>query len=432
MPFRNNNSKLDLRSEEVRDIVDRMPTGWGTKVVMVLSVLLSLLTLISFVIKYPDTIDGEVTLTSDVAPVRLVSVATGHLHLLKLAGAVLQDKDVIAYIESGVDYNDVLYLDSLLSLGIKDSLPLFNNSIELGELSGSYGVYIQAYTQWYRLKHSTRYKTIRDAMRKQIVTDKQLANYIQDGASLQRKIIETSQTLLDRDSLLMKKDYLPEYEYRHNENNLLSQRSSLVNTEASYLSKKSEIQQTGIQILRSEVEEQEALEEALNTLEIRYQSLVNDVRVWKERYLFTSRGPGVLDYLGFWRENMMIQPGTEMFAIVPNSSVFIGEVIIPAQGAGKVKVGMEVNIKLHDYPYDEYGLLVGKVTSLSNSTSQITTPNGSVNIYRVHIGLPQGLTTNFGYTLNPNLETKGTAEIITKPRQLIERLFDNLKSKANK
>lgn len=93
---------------------------------------------------------------------------------------------------------------------------------------------------------------------------------------------------------------------------------------------------------------------------------------------------------------------------------------------------MEVNIKLHDYPYDEYGLLVGRVTSLSKSTSQITTPNGSVNIYRVHIGLPQGLTTNFGYTLNPNLETKGTAEIITKPRQLIERLFDNLKSKANK
>lgn len=114
MPSRNNNSELDLRSEEVRDIVDRMPTGWGTKVVVVLSVLISLITLISFAIKYPDTIDGEVTLTSDVAPIRLVSMVSGRLHLLKQPGTELQPEDVIAYIESGVDYNSILYLDSLL------------------------------------------------------------------------------------------------------------------------------------------------------------------------------------------------------------------------------------------------------------------------------------------------------------------------------
>lgn len=196
--------------------------------------------------------------------------------------------------------------------------------------------------------------------------------------------------------------------------------------------KNSEIQQTEIQILRSEVEEQELLEEAFNTLEVRYQSLVNDVRVWKERYLFVSQGTGTLDYLGFWRENTMIESGTEVFAIVPNSTVAIGEAIIPALGAGKVKIGMEVNIKLNDYPYDEYGLLVGKVLSLSKSTNQTSTPSGNINTYRVRIALPNGLTTNFGYSLSPNLESKGTAEIVTKPRRLIERLFDNLKSKTNK
>lgn len=433
MPPSHNNTPIpDLRSEEVRDIVDRMPTGWGVKVVVVLSILIVLLTGISFAIKYPDTVDGEITLTSEVAPIRLVSTVSGRLHLLKQPGAELQAEDVIAYIESGVDYNSVVYLDSLLHRGIRDSLPVFIRNIELGELGGSYGSYIQAYTQWHRLKHSTRYKTIRDAMLKQIETDRKLANYIQSGAVLQRKIIETSQDLQGRDSLLMKKGYLPEYEYRLSEGNLLSQRSSLVNAEANHLSKNSEIQQTEIQILRSEVEEQELLEEAFNTLEVRYQSLVNDVRVWKERYLFVSQGTGTLDYLGFWRENTMIESGTEVFAIVPNSTVAIGEAIIPALGAGKVKIGMEVNIKLNDYPYDEYGLLVGKVLSLSKSTNQTSTPSGNINTYRVRIALPNGLTTNFGYSLSPNLESKGTAEIVTKPRRLIERLFDNLKSKTNK
>lgn len=431
-PSHNNNSSPDVRSEEIRDIVDRMPTGWGLKVVVVLSILIALLTVISFAIKYPDTVDGVVTLTSEVAPIRLVSMVSGRLHLLKQPGTELQPEDVIAYIESGVDYNSILYLDSLLHWGITDSLPLFTRHIELGDLGGSYGAYVQAYTQWYRLKHSTRYKTLRDAMNKQVETDKKLANYIQSGVALQRGIIETSRDLLGKDSLLMKKGYLPEYEYRQSESNLLSQRSSLVNAEASHLSKKSEIQQTEIQILRSEVEEQETLEDALNTLEVRYQSLLNDVRVWKERYLFVSRASGVLDYLGFWRENTMIASGTEVFAIVPNSTIAIGEAIIPAQGAGKVKIGMDVNIKLNDYPYDEYGLLVGKVLSLSKSTNQTSSPNGNINTYRVRIALPNGLTTNFGYSLSPNLESKGTAEIVTKPRRLIERLFDNLKSKANK
>ena len=43
----------------------------------------------------------------------------------------------------------------------------------------------------------------------------------------------------------------------------------------------------------------------------------------------------------------------------------IGELLIPALGAGKVKAGQDVNIKLADFPYDEYGYIRGRVEMIS-------------------------------------------------------------------
>lgn len=424
--------EIERRSEQVQDIIDRMPTGWTKLVVLVVSILITTLTTISFLVSYPDTVDGEVILTSELAPVRLVAQTSGRLHLLKQPNDALQPGEVIAYIESGVDYSSICYLDSLLSIGVQDSLPIFNQLIELGDLGASYGAYIQAYTVWHRLKTSPRYRTIRNGLSKQIETDKALAQNIHSSLRLQEQSIKTSQDLLGRDSTLRDKDLISDYEYKHNENSLLSQRSGYLNSEASYLNKQSEIQQTQLQILRSKIEEEEGIEEAYNALLVRHQALSNDVRLWKERNLFTSTIEGKLDYLGFWREHMMIASGVEVFSVIPLSGIAIGEAIIPALGTGKIELDMEVNIKLNDYPYDEYGLLKGQVVSISNATHKISTKQGDIDGYRVRISLPNGLRTNFDYELNLGVEAKGRAEIITKPRKLIERLFDNLRAKTNK
>lgn len=423
---------IESRSEQVQDIIDRMPTGWTSLVVLVVSILIAILTIISFLVSYPDTVDGEITLTSELAPIRLVAQTTGRLHLLKQPEATLEIGEVIGYIESGVDYRSILYLDSLLSVGLQDNLPQFHRDIELGDLGSSYGAYIQAYTGWHRLRTSPRYKTIRQGLYKQIDADKALAHSIQASLELQNKSISTSQDLLVKDSVLQTKDFISEYEYKQSENSLLSQRAGYLSGEASYLSKLSEMQQTRIQILRSEIEEVENLEEAYNTLLVRHQALSNDIRLWKERNLFISTIAGKLDYLGFWREHMMIPAGTEIFSIIPLGSVTIGEAIVPALGAGKIEVGMAVNIKLNDYPYDEYGLLTGEVVSVSSTTHKTSTKHGDLDTYRVRVSLPNGAKTNFDYQLNLGLEAKGRAEIVTKPRRLIERLFDNLKARTNK
>ena len=80
----------------------------------------------------------------------------------------------------------------------------------------------------------------------------------------------------------------------------------------------------------------------------------------------------------------------------------------------------------------EYGLIKGKVSSISRLSNKIQMPSASQaesNVYRIIITFPDGLQTNFGKMLDLDFESQGTSEI-TKPKRLIERLFDNLKANA--
>ena len=134
----------------------------------------------------------------------------------------------------------------------------------------------------------------------------------------------------------------------------------------------------------------------------------------------------------FGGRTVLSVPDRSLFTVIPDKGDFFGEIKIPAQGAGKVEVGQQANVKLLKYPYDEYGYLRGKVSSISRITNNINTENGITPTYLVTVSFPDGMTTNFGRRLPLDFETQGQVEIITKRKRLIERLFDNLKAKAEK
>lgn len=46
---------------------------------------------------------------------------------------------------------------------------------------------------------------------------------------------------------------------------------------------------------------------------------------------------------------------------------YIGKIVLPRQGAGKVKAGQRVNLKFEEYPYMEYGFAQITLTDVSMS-----------------------------------------------------------------
>lgn len=158
-----------------------------------------------------------------------------------------------------------------------------------------------------------------------------------------------------------------------------------------------------------------------------YHELDVAIRAFDDMYIYRSPQAGHLQYLNFWNNNFFVQSGEPVFSIVPANNAIVAQILLPNMGAGKVEKGQEVIVKLDNYPYNEYGSLRGKVKSISLVTNIQETLNGEVNSYLVQATLPQDLITNYGRQLEFKYELKGTAEIITKKRRLIERIFDNIK-----
>ena len=96
---------------------------------------------------------------------------------------------------------------------------------------------------------------------------------------------------------------------------------------------------------------------------------------------------------------------------------------VPVSGLGKVRTGQEVNIKLSGFPYMEYGVLKGRISTLS------LVPAGEY--YIAEIDLVNGLRSTYGISLDFINEMTGTADIITDNSRLIFRLIKPLRSLLN-
>lgn len=98
----------------------------------------------------------------------------------------------------------------------------------------------------------------------------------------------------------------------------------------------------------------------------------------------------------------------------------IGRINLPVKYFGKLAVGQKVNIKLEDFPSNEYGFIHGRIKNIASAPK-----NGN---YLVEVEILQNMTTSFGIPLKLNQEMKGSAEIITENLRLIQRFINPVKS----
>ena len=336
------------KSEEVQDIIDRMPTRWTERVTLLTALLILGIVALGFIIQYPDTVDGQISVTAHAAPVRLVANTSGKMYLLREGGDRLCKGDVIAYIESGADYRDILYLDSTLrSTGFEntgmDSLP---GDLILGDVGTAYNSFMVAYAQYKLLIQSDIYETMRRNLTGKIALDEQIVVNLVREIELKKQAVDSAYAQLDRDSLLVIQNALSMAEYQQQRNNCLALEEAVLTLQNNRLAKQSEIVQNRLEIQRITLEENETRAKTLAEVNTARNALENAVNVWKERYLQYAPIDGELEYLGFWRENSFVNSGQELFTVIPDKGDFFGEIKIPAQGAGKVEVGQQANVKL--------------------------------------------------------------------------------------
>jgi len=129
----------------------------------------------------------------------------------------------------------------------------------------------------------------------------------------------------------------------------------------------------------------------------------------------------------FWKNLFFKDANDEVLTIVPTEGVgeIVGKALLPTANSGKVKPEQTVNIQLDGFPFQEYGVIKATVESISLVPTSVV-PNETN--YILEINLPDSLITTYDKLIPFRQEMKGTANIITEDRRVLERIFDRFNS----
>lgn len=424
---------MPLYSEEIQDIMGRIP-GRILKIgLTVIFAIIMLLVIGSHFFKYPEIITCPIVLTTIHPPHEIYARSTG-----KIARLEVQEHDTIksgtllAILHNTAKYEDTQILEEhLLRLEQTsnwDSIVQCNilpEGLCIGELQESF---LQLCKRWKNFNYYIQQGLL---PLKISIQTQQI-----DRAKISLKELRYRQKLQCRDFELEQKRYKRDSIFYHRFPDAVStvdyekQTQAYLQKESSYLNFCSTVNETENSIFK--------LEEQLVDLKIQYEHelytyrqeihdayklLFEAYRQWQEKYILISNISGVVTFTGYWSENQTITAGDLLATVIPvEESKIIGKAVVDMQGIGKVKSGQEVNIKLNGFPYMEFGMLKGQVNHIS------LVPEKDKG-YIAEISLTQGMHSSYQKQLNFIQRIEGTAEIITADKRLLSRLLEPLKSK---
>jgi multidrug resistance efflux pump len=428
--------KNSERTEEIQAIIERMPGRFGIYITFLVLVLIIALGIFGWIIRYPDIVTGQIVINTDNSSIKLIANSSGRLSLIAFRSQDnVKEGDYIAVIENAANLEDifkVLKLVKNFDINSNTELMNFPRNISLGDLNTKYFTFINAFEQ-FEIYRKENVLTKQEAIfKKLLIEQKEVLNVSLRKLEMSNENVRLTEKFYKRDSILFSKKVLTEAEFDKSQMTEISVKDAYHTMLNNITSIKEQIEETNNKIQQTIIQKSEKENQTRLDLIASYVDLSDYLKTWEQKYVFKSPVKGKVQFLKFWTKDQFIQAGEPAFTIVPLRSKIIGQMTLPSSGAGKVRQGQEVVIKLDDYPYVEYGSIKGKISSLSLTSNPIKTEKGNIETYLAKVDLPDQLKTNYGSKLDFKFEMKGTGEIIVRDKRLVERLFDNLRYAVNK
>lgn len=420
--------KIELRSDDVREILERPPHSlvrYGTSAICFI---LLVLFVGSFIFHYPDVISGQVVVTTENPPAWIVAKSTGRIQNIYFSDKdQIKTGDLIAVIENPAITDDVLHLKRVLlsEVEINDSVvsvptSLFRKAYVLGELQPSYSAFdkmVNSYLNFLSLNLITQ---DRNLIYKQIEGRDTYLTTLKKQLELREKELNIAQSSYEREKSLFERGVISRSEFETTEQDFLTKQQNLQQLKASIVSEGVENAKLRDSAGRLGVEYLQDKNNVYADLLASYRELLAEIEKWEQTYLLSASQPGYISFDKLWSKNQEVASGDKVFAVIPEEQGnIVGKLQIPVSGSGKIQIGQQVNIKVSGYPYLEYGVLKGIVRNISLVAND--------NFYAVEVDLPSGLSSTMNKEFEFNGELDGIAEIITENRSLAIRILSPLK-----
>ncbi|BAY22399.1 multidrug resistance efflux pump [Calothrix sp. NIES-2100] len=120
----------------------------------------------------------------------------------------------------------------------------------------------------------------------------------------------------------------------------------------------------------------------------------------------------------------VVQPGQTIAELAPEDAPLILETVLPTQEAGFIKVGNTAKVKFDAYPYQDYGVIKGKVISISPDSK----PDEKLGaVYRVKIALDRNYVKTNHQTVQFKAGQTASAEIIIRRRRIADIILEPIR-----
>lgn len=136
---------------------------------------------------------------------------------------------------------------------------------------------------------------------------------------------------------------------------------------------------------------------------------------------------GTLFELPIQQAGAVIQAGQTIAQIAPKDVPLVLRANMSSRESGFLKVGMPVKVKFDAYPFQDYGIVEGRVTWISPDSKMTDTAQGAAETFELEVNLDQPYinAANKQIALTPG--QTATAEVIVRQRRVIDFLLDPFK-----
>jgi multidrug efflux pump subunit AcrA (membrane-fusion protein) len=414
------NKEIELRSEEVQDILTRVPhwmIRWGT--VLIFGIILMLF-FVSWFIKYPDIVSTEIVITTTIPPEKLVARISGKIETLLVRDkAIVQENTPLAIIQNTANYKDVFLLKNIIegySEGNKFDFNRLSNS-QLGDIESSYALFHDAYIANELNSNLKPFQVEGEAQNSESIQIRQRLGLLLQQKELNESELQLQKNDVNRYETLFNKGVISAQDFENKKLAYLQAQKGYKNLLSNISQLKSSLIDNGRTIKGTKIN---GTKEEVNLESSKIQSffqLKKVIKDWELAYVLKSSVAGKVTFLQIWTENQTITAGDNVFSVIPKlEKGYIGKLKAAALNSGKIKIGQQVNIRLANFPDREFGILKGEVKNIS------LVPDKDGNLL-LDVELPKGLKTSYKKQIPFQQEMKGRAEIVTEDLRLIERLL---------
>lgn len=160
-------------------------------------------------------------------------------------------------------------------------------------------------------------------------------------------------------------------------------------------------------------------------------SLIKSLQYQRQQRVLYAPASGTLFQLLILHPGAVVQPGQTIAQIAPQTARLVLRARMDNKQTGFLKVGLPAKVKFDAYPFQDYGILPGRMSWIAPTSSlpaptgaPTATPGNTASSFEVEIELAQSFIQAQGKAIALKAGQTATAEVIVRQRRVIDLFLD--------